>query len=77
MSLDPKLSNYREAYYEADQGFRKVIDEAFTAAYKVLQSHGWPVNNNDPAMDLEIAVVKYAAISMGADLNEQLRAPKT
>jgi hypothetical protein len=75
MSLDRHLENYREAYYEADEGFRQVIDEAFRAAYNVFKAHGWPVNNNDPAADLETALVRYAVISIGADLGQQLKPP--
>ena len=75
MSLDKALSNYREAYDTADPDFKRVVDEAFTAAYQVFKHHGWPVNNTDPAMDLEAALVKYAVISTGADLHQPLRPP--
>jgi hypothetical protein len=76
MSLDPNLRNYSEAYEDADESFRQVISESFDAVAVVFRSHGWAMNGNDPAYDLETAIVKYAVISLGLDLNQSLIAPE-
>jgi len=75
MTLDPRLSNYREAYYDADPAFQKVIDEAFKAVEQVFKSHSFPTRNDETAENLVTAIVKFAVLSLGADLNEQLKPP--
>ena len=66
MSLDRSLETYRELYYDAADLDRDAIDDAFEAAYKVLQRHGFTLSGTDLSENLVTAIVKYVVESGNA-----------
>jgi hypothetical protein len=63
MSLDRNLSDYREAYDEAPEEFRFVIDRAFDGVLAAFREANWPVSTNDTAENLVSAITKFAILS--------------
>lgn len=50
-------------YAKMSDGQKEVVDEAFEAAYNVLQAKGFPVANDDRAERLVEAVAVYVTES--------------